>query len=333
MPGLQKAAVLMIALGPELAAQVLKKGGFHEEDIERLTYAVSNMERVKVEVRDQVLEEFEELRLAKRYLLQGGIKYAREMLEKTVGPQKAQEIIRRLVSAAKILPFASLRRTEPRHLLPILQDEHPQTLALVLAYLEPEQAAAILASLPPELRIEVVRRLAKMEPVAPETAQEVEKVLERRLAMYSKEKEALRVGGVASVVAVLNAASRAVEKSVLEALDAEDPMLAEEIRRRMFVFEDLVKLDDVSIQRVLREVQGKDLALALKAASEDVRDRIFRNLSSRAAQMLKEELEYMGPVRLRDVEEAQQRVVRMVRRLEDAGEIVIARGGEDAILV
>lgn len=333
LSGLQKAAVLLIALGSELAGQVLKRGGFHEEEIERVTYAISNMERVKIEIRDQILEEFEELWQAKRYLLQGGIKYAREMLEKTLGPQRAQEIIKRLVSAAKILPFGTLRRAEPRHLVSVLRDEHPQTVALVLAYLEPEQAAVILANLEPEIRIEVVRRLAKMEPVSPEVAEEVEKVLERRVTIYSREAESLRVGGVSSVVSILNSSSRSVEKAVLEALETEDPLLAEEIRKRMFVFEDLVKLDDASLQRVLREVPPKELALAMKAASEDVREKIFRNLSQRAGQMLRDELEYMGPVRLRDAEEAQQKVVRLVRKLEEQGEIVIARGGEDAILV
>ena len=331
LTGLQKAAILLIALGADLSAKVLKQN-FYDEDIERLTYTISNMDRVRPEVRDAVLDEFNELRMARQYLIQGGIKYARELLEKTVGPRKAEEIIKRLMSAAKILPFASLRKTDPRHLMNFIRDEHPQTIALILAYLEPEQASMILSALPPELQRDVAKRIATMDRTTPEVVQEVERVLERKLSAVLQEDQT-QVGGVNTLVNILNMATRSTEKAILEGLEAEDPMLAEEVRKRMFVFEDIVKLDDLSIQRVLREVQSKDLALALRGANEEVRERIFRNMSKRASEMLRDELQYMGPVRLRDVEEAQQRIVKIIRNLEESGEIVISRGGEDALLV
>jgi flagellar motor switch protein FliG len=331
LTGLQKAAILLIALGSDLSAKVLKQN-FYDEDIERLTYTISNMDRVRPEIRDTVLDEFNELRMARQYLIQGGLKYARELLEKTVGPRKAEEIIKRLMSAAKILPFASLRRTDPRHLMNFIRDEHPQTIALVLAYLEPEQASMILSSLPPELQRDVAKRIATMDRTTPEVVQEVERVLERKLSAILQEDQT-QVGGVNTLVNILNMATRSTEKAILEGLEAEDPMLAEEVRKRMFVFEDIVKLDDLSIQRVLREVQSKDLALAMRGANEEVRERIFRNMSKRASDMLRDELQYMGPVRLRDVEEAQQRIVKIIRNLEESGEIVISRGGEDAVLI
>lgn len=329
--GLQKAAILLIALGADLSSKVLKQN-FYDEDIERLSYAISTMEQVPTTVRDAVLEEFEQLRQAREYLIIGGIKYAQEVLEKTVGSHRAQEILKKLTQQAQSIPFSSIRKTDPKHLANFIRDEHPQTIALVLAYLEPEQASTILASLPQELQPEVARRIAIMERTSPDVIEEVEGVLERKLSAIVQQ-EHTTAGGIRSLVEILNMASRSTEKTILEELESKDPLLAEEIRKRLFVFEDIVKLDDASIQRILREINTKDLALAMRGANEEVRSAIFRNQSKRAAEMLKDEIEFMGPVRLREVEEAQQRIVKVIRKLEESGEIVISRGGEDALIV
>lgn len=329
--GLEKAAILLLSLGSDLSARVLKHG-FDDQEIERITYAISNLSRVAPETREAVLSEFNELNQARQYIVTGGVHYARELLEKAVGPAKADEIIKKLTTIGKILPFNALRKANPKLLVASLQEEHPQTIALILAYLLPDQAAGILAELPPELQLDVARRLATMERASGEMVEEIERVLESKLSTVLTE-DRTRPGGVELLASILNATDRATEKAILEQLDREDPSLAEEVRRLMFVFEDIVKLDDVFIQRILREVNPKDLAVALRGANEEVRQRIYRNLSQRAAQMLKDEIEYMGPVRLRDVEQAQQRIVKVIRALEESGEIIISRGGEDAVLV
>ncbi|MBO8129735.1 MAG: flagellar motor switch protein FliG [Peptococcaceae bacterium] len=331
MDGLQKAAVLLIALGAELSAKILKQN-FDDDEIERLTYTISNMGQIPAETKDLVISEFKQLFEARQYILQGGVSYAREMLEKAIGPARATELIKKLTTSGKILPFTSLRKTDPRHLLSFLQNEHPQTIALTMAYLQPEQAALVLAGLREEVQADVAKRIAEMERASVEIVDEVEKVLESKLSNVVQE-DRTRGGGVDVLVGILNAVDRATEKKILEELEREDPALAEEVRKRMFVFEDIVKLDDIFIQRILREVDTKDLAVALRGANEEVRNRVFRNQSQRAAKMLKDEIEYMGPVRLRDVEEAQQRIVKVIRSLEESGEIIISRGGEDAILV
>jgi len=329
LTGLQKAAILLISLGSDLSSQVLQHG-FYQEEIERLTEAITQVEKVPKPVRESVLEEFDELRQAKEYILQGGIKYAQELLEKTLGHQRAMEIIKKLTRGE--VPFASLRKTDPRYLLNFIREEHPQTIALIISYLAPEQAARILAALPKEKQSDVARRIAVMDRSNPEVAREVERVLESRLASVIKQGQT-SIGGIPALVEILNMSDRSTEKAILEDLEATDPDLAEEIRKKMFVFEDIVKLDDFSIQRVLREVDGKDLALALRGAGEEVRQCIFRNISKRAGEMLKEELQYMGPVRLRQVEEAQAKIVKIIRNLEESGEIVISRGGEDALVI
>lgn len=331
LTGVEKAAVLLLALGADLSSQVLRQN-FYDEDIERITYTISNMGRVSPETRDNILTEFEDLYQAKQYILQGGIKYAKELLEKTVGPNRASEIIKKLTSTSKILPFGALRKTEPRYLANFIRDEHPQTIAMILAYLEPNQASACLSMLPQEIRADVARRIALMDKTSPEVVQDVEKILERKMAALVQQ-ESYTVGGLQALVKILNQADRATEKKILEELEYDDPGLAEEVRQQMFIFEDIVKLDDISIQRILREVDNKVLALALRGANESVRERIYKNQSQRASQMLKEEIEFMGPVRLREVEEAQQRIVKIIRSLDEAGEIVISRGGEDALVI
>jgi flagellar motor switch protein FliG len=330
LSGKEKAAVLMVSLGPELSASIFKH--LKENEIEDLTLAIAGLKRVQPELRDEVMEEFHELIQAREYLEQGGIEYARELLEKALGPERAEDIIKRLTASLAIRPFDFARKTDPGQLLNFIQNEHPQTIALILAYLHPEQAGLILSSLSPELQVDVARRVAKLDRTNPEVLQEIESTLEQRLSAFVMDDYTV-AGGIESIVDILNMVDRTTEKTILDSLEEEEPELAEEIRKRMFVFEDIILLDDRSIQKVLREVDSKDLAMALKTASEEVASRIYKNMSKRAAEMLREDIEYMGPVRLRDIEETQQRIVATIRRLEDMGEIIIARGGEDEVIV
>ncbi|MEW8957612.1 flagellar motor switch protein FliG [Neomoorella humiferrea] len=330
LSGLEKAAIFLIAIGPELSSLILKQMG--QEDIERITYQIANTTSIDPDTMQQIVDEFLQLNDAQMFILQGGLKYAREVLEKTLGPARATEIIKKLLATSKIRPFNMIRKADPKQLVNFIYNEHPQTIALILSYLEPEQAAVVLGALPDKIQADVAKRIALMERASPETLRELESIMEQRLSSLVDQDFAV-AGGVKSLVDILNRADRSTERTILEALEQDDPELADEIRKRMFVFEDILTLDDNSIRRVLREVDLKDLALALKAASEEVANRIYRNLSKRAGEMLREDIEYMGPARLRDVEEAQQRIVQIIRRLDEAGEIIIARGGEDAIVV
>lgn len=330
LTGLRKAAVLLITIGPDLSALLLRQ--LPQEDIERISSEIANTPAVPPEVKQAVIEEFLELNEAQQYILRGGIKYAREVLERTVGPQRANEIIRKLTESSAIRPFSLMRKTDPRQLLNFISGEHPQTIALILAYLEPEQAAAVLGALPEEQQTDIARRIALMERTSPEIIREVERVLEGRLSSVVGQ-DFTAVGGVKALVDILNRVDRGTEKTILECLEREDPELAEEVRKRLFVFEDVINLDDNSIRRVLREVDMRDLAYALKGSSDEVRQRIFRNMSQRATEMLQEDMEMLGPVRLRDVEAAQTKIVQIIRRLDETGEIIISRGGEDAIVV
>ncbi|HHW40338.1 MAG TPA: flagellar motor switch protein FliG [Syntrophomonadaceae bacterium] len=330
LTGKQKAAILLISLGPEISAQIFKH--LQEDEIEQLTLEIANIRKVPPEKRDEVYQEFYQMCLANEYISQGGINYARELLEKALGPQKAAEIINRLTASLQVRPFDFIRKADPSQLLNFLQGEHPQTIALILAYMEPEQAASVISALPPESQTEVARRLALMDRTSPEILREVEKVLERKLSSVVTQ-DYTSAGGVKSLVEVLNRVDRATEKTIIETLEVQDPELAEEVKKLMFVFEDIVQLDDRAVQLVLREVDSHDLALALKGAGEQVMKKIENNISKRAAQMLKEDIEYMGPVRLRDVEDAQQRIVAVIRKLEEQGQIFITRGGRDEIIV
>lgn len=330
LTGRQKAAVLLISYGSELSAKILKH--LREDEIEDLTLEIANLRRVDVETKEKVLQEFYEMCLAQNYISTGGIEYAQEMLEKALGPSRAQDILTKLTSSLQIRPFDFARKTEPTQLLNFIQSEHPQTIALVMSYLHPEQAGMILSALPPPQQVEVAKRIATMDRTSPEVLREVESVLEKKLSSFVMQ-DFTAAGGIEAAVAILNRVDRGTEKTIMEALEEDNPELAEEIKKRMFVFENIVTLDDRSIQTVLRQVDMKDLALALKTASEEVANRIFKNVSKRAAEMLKEDMSLMGPVRLRDVEEAQQKVVNVIRQLDESGEIVIARGGEDEIIV
>ncbi|MDR2478693.1 MAG: flagellar motor switch protein FliG [Treponema sp.] len=328
--GRQKAAIFLVTIGSELSAEIFKY--LREDEIETLTFEIARLETIDAEQKDTILQEFQELMMANQFISTGGIDYARELLEKSLGSQKAIDIINRLTSSLQVRPFDFIRRTDPAHLLNFIQQEHPQTIALILAYLEPNKASIILQNLPHEVQSDVARRIATMDRTSPEVLREVERVLEKKLSTLSSE-DYTTAGGVESIVEILNLVDRASEKQIIEALEDEDPELAEEIKKRMFVFEDIVMLDDRAIQKVMREVDSQELAKALKSVDTEVQDKIFRNMSKRAAGMLKEDMEYMGPVRLKDVEEAQQKIVSIIRHLEDTGEIVVARSGEDEMVV
>lgn len=328
--GRQKAALLLVSLGPEVSAQVFKH--LSEEEIEQLTLEIANIRKVDSSQKDAIIEEFHQMCLAQDFISQGGITYAKEILEKALGPNKALEIINRLTATLQVRPFDFARKSDPNQILNFIQNEHPQTIALVLSYLEPEQAAQILSELPQERQADVARRIALMDSTSPEVISQVEMILEQKLSSTVTQDYNV-AGGIEAVVQVLNGVDRSTERTILDALEVEDPELAEEIKKRMFVFEDIVTLDNRSIQRVIRDVDNEDLLLALKVASDDVKEVLFKNMSKRMAESFQEEMEYMGPVRLRDVEEAQTRIVATIRRLEEAGEVIIARGGGDDIIV
>lgn len=330
LTGRQRAALVLVALGPDLSAKVLKE--LPEDELEKITFEIANLPRVPLEQRKQVIHEFYEMFLAHEYISEGGLDYAKEVLEKVVGRQKAIEIIQRLTAAMQVRPFDFVRNVDPAQLLNFIQNEHSQTIALILSFLHPEQAAAILSGLPPSRQADVAERLATMERTTPYVVQAVEKVLEKKISSFVT-KSYNEAGGLDTIVEILNRADRATEKLILESLEETNPDLANEIKNMMFVFEDIAKLDDRSIQRLLREVNSRDLAMALKTASNEVKSRIYKNISSRAREMLEEDIQYLGPVRLREVEDAQQRIVAIVRELDELGEILIARGGEDEIVV
>ena len=328
--GVQKAAILLIALGPERSADVFKH--LKEDEIEELTLEIANTRSVSSQVKEDVLNEFYQVCLAQQYIAEGGIGYAKELLDKALGDEKAQEVIAKLTASLQVRPFEFVRKTDPSQLLNFIQDEHPQTIAMILSYLTSPQAAMVIGSLAPEKQADVAKRIAMMDRTSPDVIKEVERVLERKLASLANQDYTI-VGGVDAIVNILNTVDRSTEKHIMESLEIEEPELADEIRKKMFVCEDILLLDDRAIQRVLRDVENSDLGVALKGAAEEVQNVIFKNLSKRLAAMIKEDMEFMGPVRMKDVEEAQQKIVSVIRKLEDAGEIVISRGGGDEIVV
>ena len=328
--GIQKAAILLIALGPERSADIFKH--LKEDEIEELTLEIANTRSVSPQVKEDVLNEFYQICLAQQYIAEGGIGYAKELLDKALGEEKAQEVITNLTASLQVRPFEFVRKTDPSQLLNFIQDEHPQTIAMILSYLTSAQAALVIGALPPEKQADVAKRIAMMDRTSPDVIKEVERVLEKKLSSLVNQDYTI-VGGVDAIVNILNTVDRTTEKHIMESLEIEEPELADEIRKKMFVFEDILLLDDRAIQRVLRDVDNADLGVALKAANEEVQNVIFKNLSKRLAAMIKEDMEFMGPVRMKDVEEAQQKVVSVIRKLEDSGEIVISRGGGDEIVV
>lgn len=326
----QKAAILLISLGPEVAANVYKH--LREDEIEQLTLEIATLRKVDSDDRINILQEFHDLAIAEEYISQGGIEYAKEVLQKALGSERALSILEKLTATLQVRPFEFARKANAAQILNFIQNEHPQTIALVLSYLDAKQAAAILSELPQPLRSDVARRVAKMDATSPDVVSSIERMLENKIASTTM-MDTTSVGGLDAIVQIINDVDRATERSIMETLEISDPQLAEEIKKKMFVFEDIVMLDNRAIQRVIRDIEQSDLILALRTASEDVRDVVFKNLSKRMVETFKEEMEYAGPVRLRDVEEAQQRIVAQIRRLEDMGEIVVARGGGDDVLV
>jgi flagellar motor switch protein FliG len=328
--GLQKAAILLISMGREASSKVFNH--LSEEEIEQLTLAIANIQKVDAKEKQEVLQEFHEMCIAQDYLAVGGIGYAQDVLESSVGKERAKQIIMRLTSQLQIKPFDFARRIDPIQIFNFLQNEHPQTIALVLAHLEPQQASSILSSLTEELQSDVARRIALLEQASPEVIKEVESILEEKLASTIRHDYSI-VGGIESIVNILNGVDRSTEKSILEQLGTNNQDLVEEIKKRMFVFEDIISLDPRAIQRVIQEVENQDLLLALKAASPEVKKIIYDNMSRRMVETFEEEMQYLGPVRVKDVEESQGRIVSVIRRLEDAGEIVISRGENDGLLL
>ncbi|KAB2335418.1 flagellar motor switch protein FliG [Cytobacillus gottheilii] len=330
LTGKQKAAILLISLGPDVASSVYKH--LSEEEIEKLTLEISGVKKVESEAKEEILEEFHQIALAQDYISQGGIGYAKTVLEKALGTEQASVIINRLTSSLQVRPFDFARKADPGQIFNFIQNEHPQTIALILSYLDSAQAGQILSELPQEMQADIARRIAVMDSTSPEIINEVEQILERKLSATVTQ-DYTQTGGVEAVVDVLNGVDRATERTILDALEIQDPELAEEIKKRMFVFEDIVTLDNRAIQRIIRDCETEDLMLSLKVSSDEVKEIVFSNMSSRMVETFKDEMEYMGPVRLREVEEAQSRIVGIIRRLEESGEIIVARGGGDDIIV
>ncbi|SDD11404.1 flagellar motor switch protein FliG [Halanaerobium congolense] len=330
LTGKEKAAILLISLGPEISSDIFKH--LDDDEVEKLTLEIANQNKIDPSLKKEIQQEFINLQQANSYINSGGINYAKKILEKSFGPEKTKEIINRLTATLQVRPFDSIRKSDPAQLLNFIQGEHPQTIALILAYIDPAQASQVISMLSTDVQSEVAKRIAMMDRTSPEIIKEVESVLDKKLSAVASNEYA-RAGGIQSIVDVLNQVDRGTEKNILDKLEEDDPELVEEIKKRMFVFEDIVLLTDRAVQLVLRQVETHDLALALKTASDEVGNIIKSNMSQRAAEMLEEDIEFMGPVRIREVEDAQQRIVNVIRELEESGEIVIARGGEGEVIV
>ena len=326
----EKAAILLISLGKEYSAALYQF--LSEEEISDMTLSITTTRRVEPEIREGIIDEFYEMCLAQKFITEGGIDFAREILEKAIGPERAEEMIRKLSSSLQVRPFDFIRRVDSNQILNVIHNEHPQIIALVLSYIEPRQSAQIIASLPTDRQTEIISRISKMGSSSAEYVKEAERILERKITSMGYT-DNIVVGGIDAIVDIINALDRSSEKNILESLDVSDSELADEIRKRLFVFEDIAKLNNVTVQRVLREINNTDLAVALKMATDDVTKTIFSNISKRLQDMIKDDMEVMGPVRVRDVEEAQQRIVNVIRKLEDDGEIIVARGEGDELIV
>lgn len=326
--GVKKAAVLLISLGSEVSAKVMKQ--LPDEYIQKISYEIANTDYVKPERRDEVLDEFINTANGRQYILDGGIDYAKTILNEALGPQKAKDIIDVLRQIQmRERPFDIARTADLQQLINVLSDEHPQVIALVLCYMQPEKGAALLAQLPRELQVSVAERIGMITSTSPDVIKSIEKKLEAQFSNFEVA-DSENIGGVNALVGILNAASRGTEKNILSDLEERQPDLAAEIKASLFTFEDIIVLSDIDVQKVLRDITNDVLELALKGTSEEIKEFIFRNLSSRAAETIREDLEFMGPTRLVNIEEAQQKVVAEIRRLDDAGEIYIERGGDDA---
>ncbi len=327
----QKCAAIVIALGADSASKVYKH--FKEEDVELLTYEIAQLEPIPPNDFEEILEDFYRMCMAQKVLTEGGVDYARDVLEKAFGAQAAASLLERVTKSLKVKAFEFIRKADYKNLLSIIQNEHPQTIALILSYAKTEQASAVIAELPKEKRIAVVERIAKMDSTSPEIIKQVESALEKEFSAVVSAQDFTEIGGINYIADVMNNMDRSNEKYIFDELSKKDMKLADEIRKKMFVFEDLIMLGGRDIQRFIREVDSKDLVLALKGSNKEVSEVIFANMSQRMRDTLKSELEYTHNVRLRDVEEAQQRIVSIIRKLEEEGEIIIAKGGKDEIIV
>ncbi|MCK6455007.1 MAG: flagellar motor switch protein FliG [Phycisphaerae bacterium] len=330
LSGLRKAAILLVSLDKDTAAKILRQ--LPRDLVEDVTREVATVGEIPGETRQKVVEEFYHLTLARTYVRDGGLTYASELLRKSLSPEDAQRIIQQIERLVYEKPFSFLHKAESENLLTFIQEEHPQTIALILSHLPAHKASEILVGLPPARQTEVVKRISNMEQTSPEVIKEIERGLEQRLAGIVSERMQ-RVGGVECVAEMLNFADRTTEKGIFTALEEEEPELVEQIRRLMFVFEDILLVNDKGVQAALKEIEGSDLVLALRTASDELKEKIFKNMSERASQLIKEEMEYLGPVRLSDVEAAQRKIVDVIRRLEDAGEIVISGRGDKDVVV
>jgi flagellar motor switch protein FliG len=329
IPGRAKAAILLIFLGPETSGAILQS--LSDAEIETLTIEIAKQRKISTEDKLAVLFEFEQQMMARKFYAEGGLEYAKHLLEQTIGPGKALEILAKMGTSLQIQPFEAARTADPTQLATLIQNEHPQTVALILAYLQPEKSAVILQSMTPDSQVEIAKRLALMDRTSPDITREVENYLEERLSSIIGQ-DFTSVGGIDSLIGVLNAVERAVEKNIIETMEVQEPSLAEEVKKRMFVFEDVVLIDDRSLQRLMKEIDMKDLSISLKGVTDEVKEKFYKNMSKRAAEMLKEEMAYMGPVRMRDVDQAQQRIVAIVKKLEARGEVVISRPGEEELI-
>ena len=332
LSGRKKVALVLIALGPELASSILRH--FDETEVEKIALEISSMKETEHDLVNNTLDEFYQLTRASELMALGGKDYAEQLLKEAFGTQKSTRLVGRMNHMLKSssLPFEDFRRADPTQIASLMQDEHPQTIALLLSYLKPEQASVILTQFNDDLQIEVATRMATIEQTGGDVIKEVEQILRSKFSSILEQKQTTRVGGLKNLAEVLNRVDRPTERNIIENLERFDADLAESVKKLMFVFGDLILLDDRSIQRLLRELDTKDLALALKGANEDVKVAIFRNMSERASDMLQDDMDALGPVRLRDVEETQQKVVNIIRRLEESGEIVISHGGEDIVI-
>ena len=330
LTGAQKAAILLLQLGMERSALVLRS--LRESEIAEIMAEVARLRNVDPEMAEEVIGEFTTLAETAGYVRSGGIEFARSLLEQSLGGQKANEILERLSAQMIDMPFEFLRKADSRQVLSFLQDEHPGTISLVLAYMPPDNAAMVMSALSESLQKEVALRLATMERTSPEVIDDIEAVLERKLSSVLAPTELTAAGGVQSLVDIINRADRATERLILEGLEQDNEELADEVRQRMFVFEDIEQLDDRSIQLILRQVDGKDLAVALKGVRAQVKDKITSNMSQRAAANMLEEIELLGPVRLSTVEEAQGSIVRIIRALEESGQLVLTRTADEFVV-
>ena len=326
----QKAAQIIISLGADAASGIYKH--LQEDEIEKITYEVTRQQGMAPEMADEVVDEFFGLCVAQKVYTEGGIMYAKNVLEKAFGTQSATALLERVTKSLRTKAFEFIRKADYKNLMNIIANEHPQTIALILSYARADQASAIISELPKELSIDVVERIARMDRTSPEVIKHVESILERKFESIVSY-DLLEIGGINYIAEIMNSIDRSTEKHIFDELNRNDPKLAEEIRKRMFVFEDITILDSLAIQRFLKEVETKEMSIALKGANKEVSAIIFENMSQRMAETIKSEMEYLHNIRVRDVEDAQQKIVAIIRRLEEEGEIIISKGGKDEIIV